>query len=894
MPVVCSLAWGAAFEPVPGAPAPPLAGLEPTHGQAATGGVLALTRDGIGIAGNAILYSIHGVALRFTAGNSDPPVSFIDPLPGLVNSFTTADTRNWAAGYRRYETAHFTGVWQGVDARYTTSTAGLTLTLLFRPGVDPAVAQFELTNSLTLDLLNDGSLRAGLGYSRIDPALVFGAPDAWQTSGNTRIARRARFDVQGTGRISLRVDAPDAGHPLAIEFRLPFPDMVTPAEQTRTFVRDTAGNVFAADILADAPGREAASGQGACGSLIGRPVACSDVVLYKYRPDGQLAFVTYLSGGRREAARFVGLSPGGTVVVAGSTESPDFPATRGTLQPEYAGPAPGVTGSGIDVAGDYFAALLDPETGVQIAGTFLGGPNHDQMGAAEIGADGTLYFLPKWLTPPSAGMPVSPGALQVQCAGDGCQNGYAARLSPNLERMLYGTYLPGVVQATAKLHSDGSVYYAGRDGAGFAPTPNAWQRAPAGGQDAIIARLDSQGATLVFATYAGTPKTDWILRIAVSPDGSVWASVSSFVECCVDIDDRLVHLDALGERLLADLGIAVGDIVVDSEGNLIATASGRFQASPEAPLANSCTAWEGAYLKLGPGGEQIFATYLPAGADYDFDGTSDLGLPALRTYGPEGVERFQVVEGKSMGVFLGCVVDAASFVNSDSVSPGEIVTLFGSGIGPREGAAFQFENGRAPTSLGRVRVLVNGEAVPLLYVSWNQVNAILPYSLEAGSRPAIQVVTDGEESNALSTPYVQRAAISLFRAGDSPLRPAAALNQDGSLNGPENPAMKGSVVVLFGTGGGATVPASIAGEITPLEARPLEVEPEIWIDNTLRATVEYAGAAPGLVSGVTQINARLPEDVPDNPRFPSGVVPLFVRTPGAGFVAGHVTVFVAP
>jgi len=40
-----------------------------------------------------------------------------------------------------------------------------------------------------------------------------------------------------------------------------------------------------------------------------------------------------------------------------------------------------------------------------------------------------------------------------------------------------------------------------------------------------------------------------------------------------------------------------------------------------------------------------------------------------------------------------------------------------------------------------------------------------------------------------------------------------------------DPAKNGSRLALFGTGGGATIPASIAGEVTPLEKRPLQTAP---------------------------------------------------------------------
>src|SRR6185436_7215784 len=120
----------------------------------------------------------------------------------------------------------------------------------------------------------------------------------------------------------------------------------------------------------------------------------------------------------------------------------------------------------------------------------LGGPGADSIGETAMGADGSLHFIPKWLVAFSAGMPVTRGALQESCAADPCLNGYAAHVSPSLDRLLYGTYLPGVVNATAKLHSDGSIYYAGSSGPGFAPTTTAYQQQTAGGYDGIVARLD--------------------------------------------------------------------------------------------------------------------------------------------------------------------------------------------------------------------------------------------------------------------------------------------------------------------------------------------------------------------------------------------------------------------
>jgi uncharacterized protein (TIGR03437 family) len=156
----------------------------------------------------------------------------------------------------------------------------------------------------------------------------------------------------------------------------------------------------------------------------------------------------------------------------------------------------------------------------------------------------------------------------------------------------------------------------------------------------------------------------------------------------------------------------------------------------------------------------------------------------------------------------------------------------------------------------------------------------------------MQVVSAGTPANQLSDSVVEQG-ISLFSVGNGA---AAALNQDGTVNSPQNPAQPGSTVVLFGTGGGQTVPPTVAGEVTPLVLRPLAYPPQVqtyspqWQnDYTTTLIVYWAGAAPGLVSGVTQINVTLPDVIPVVPGFAAGTLPLWVNQNEYGFYSGSVT-----
>jgi uncharacterized protein (TIGR03437 family) len=380
----------------------------------------------------------------------------------------------------------------------------------------------------------------------------------------------------------------------------------------------------------------------------------------------------------------------------------------------------------------------------------------------------------------------------------------------------------------------------------------------------------------------------------VAPDGSVWADVYSFVQCCVSGQYELIHLNATGTMLLANQPINVYQMVVNPAGDLFVLATGNFTVSPGALLSGPCgvngaNPGTDAYLELSPTGQQLFATYLPAGIG-GFDGADAQGTPYLDAFNNEDMTtgRVQVVQDQASGPFAGCVVDAASFNNQQIVSPGAIVTIFGSQLGPSQGVGFQLTNGLLPTTLGGTQVLVNGEPAPLLYSSYGQVTLIVPYSLVPFTTLTMQVMINGMPANPM-TVTVTDQGISLFSVSNSQ---AAALNQDGTLNSPQNPAQPGSTVMLFGTGGGVTVPPSVAGQVTPLVLRPLARFPVIQIGNEVMPTsAAWAGAAPGLLSGVTQINLQLPDVIPTVQGYPAGTLPLYLVEDS--FYGNSVTISVA-
>ena len=207
---------------------------------------------------------------------------------------------------------------------------------------------------------------------------------------------------------------------------------------------------------------------------------------------------------------------------------------------------------------------------------------------------------------------------------------------------------------------------------------------------------------------------------------------------------------------------------------------------------------------------------------------------------------------------ISAVSNAASY-SRGAVSPGEMVVLFGTLLGPSQLTHLQLDsNGKLSTTLGNTQVYFGGVAAPLIYVSATQLCAMVPYDV-AGS-VSTQVVVHYE--GLVSQPYtvaVAPSAPGIFSANASGQGPAAASNANGSTNSATNPAAPGSYVTFYLTGEGQlAVPGSDGAIATAADAVGSAVTVTI---GGVQAQVMYAGAAPGNTNGFAQVNAVIPSSL---------------------------------
>lgn len=213
----------------------------------------------------------------------------------------------------------------------------------------------------------------------------------------------------------------------------------------------------------------------------------------------------------------------------------------------------------------------------------------------------------------------------------------------------------------------------------------------------------------------------------------------------------------------------------------------------------------------------------------------------------------------SLGVSVGAVTNAASYA-AQSIAPGEIVTVFGSAMGPATLAYYAFDaKGLMPDTLAGAQILFNGIAAPLIYVSDTQSAAIVPFET-TGQQAQIVVRYNGGDSSPVTMPLTNTSP-GLFSADKSGSGPGAILNADGSYNSSGNPAVPGAVVVLWASGLGQLAPAPANGSIIPISPLPaLLYAPKVSIGGQ-EAVVDYAGPAPQAIAGLYQINCRVPAGI---------------------------------
>ncbi len=350
-----------------------------------------------------------------------------------------------------------------------------------------------------------------------------------------------------------------------------------------------------------------------------------------------------------------------------------------------------------------------------------------------------------------------------------------------------------------------------------------------------------------------------IRRVVSAVIETVVEGLSAPSEVAVDSDGSILVADP-GDGTVRKFGKAFSQvtplvgargIVIDSFGNVYAAGANRV-VKVLGDGSSITVAGTGQCCYSGDGGPAAAARLnAPWGLATDPSGNlyiADTGNDAIR-----------VATASASTFFIRSIANAASN-QAGSIAPGEILTIYGAGLGP-EGFLVPSQpgpGGLLPTDVSGSSVLINGTAAPLLYASAGQISAIVPYSLTGPS--AQLIVKAGNVSTAPFPLQIATSAPGLFTADSTGTGQARALNADGSVNSPSRPALVGTALTLFATGEGQTSPAGVDGRINGANAPQPALPVSVTMGGKL-AVVQSASGVPGSPAGVMQVTAIVPAGV---------------------------------
>ncbi|HLK68006.1 MAG TPA: SBBP repeat-containing protein [Bryobacteraceae bacterium] len=595
------------------------------------------------------------------------------------------------------------------------------------------------------------------------------------------------------------------------------------------------------------------------------PVYCQHSYLIKQDSSGNVLYATYFGGSSQDGATAIATDAQGNVYIAGYTYSADFPVTPGAFQTKNAGPVKPVIvvntqspygPSYVAAGGDAFVAKFASD-GTLVFSTLIGGSGSDVPSLIAVDASNSVYVAGSTSSPD---FPAVGSAVTSKPAGF-----FFARLNATGAALTYATYSAPSILAFDVDHA-GRAYLTGDAGGPYITVIDTsagavlnstllYAVAPKIGGAGVAIALNTSQHLFLAVSPAPLPPNPLVVTPPVRPLGASYILV----------------LPADASLILAETDIdqaQIDSLLLDSSGSafVFGHGTGPMPTTSIQLLRLPCSEAGGSFVgEFNSGGSILAATYFRQGDDT----AVSLSSPGhILYYNTRTSTTMQIDLTAPPAANFGCPENLASSLINQGIAPGEIFLLSGTGLGPIQGiAAAPNAANQYPTSLAGIQVLFGSQPAPLLFVQANEIHAVAPFAFPLASNlPVIQVQVGGQTVASLEVAaYSSDAAI--FAVNGQ----GAIINQDGTINTPDNPARLGSIVSVYATGTGYltdvnhTVLNPLAdGQVTPIP--PPYIVTSIYNPEVLFAgvagTTLFSGAAPGLIAGMTQINVQLPGALP--------------------------------
>jgi hypothetical protein len=484
--------------------------------------------------------------IRFAGANPEARVEARDKLPGYANFFFGSDPAAWRTHVASYEEILYRELWPGIDLVLRITPDGLVWESLAQPGAPPDQVRFDYEGA-AVQRLGDGSVRLETGLGTIfhqwasratgvfsrrpgpqeapprdDPgALVwstFLGGSSWDYGVDLETDPAGNAIVTGWTDFSDFPATPGAYDETWNGGRDIYVAKLSAAGDSllwSTFVGGSADD-YGFNVLLEASGAVLVAGATLSsdfpttpGALDPSPNGDVDLCYIGLTAGGDsLLFATYIGGSGEDHVLTLVADGAGGVVMAGSTDSADFPTTPGAFQENFGGVVDGY----VLKASSWGDSL--------IWCTYLGSDSLDIVGWGSVASDGTIV-VPGASESPN--FPTTPGAYDETF--NGLRDAIVARLSADGTTLLWSTFVGGDtldVGRSAVVDALGNVVFCGATfSADFPTTPGAFDETSNASFDGFVAKLSASGGQLLWSTYYGGTDDDVVKDCQLTSSGFV-------------------------------------------------------------------------------------------------------------------------------------------------------------------------------------------------------------------------------------------------------------------------------------------------------------------------------------------------------------------------------------
>ena len=468
--------------------------LESSDGPSASG-LIDRDRDVSEVEGNGKGCETLVVRTTFVGADHDPIAHGVDRMDFTCNYFIGDDPAEWRTDVPNYRAVLIEDIYPGIDLTYYSKDNQMEYDLEVAPGADYSRIQIRYDGTENIELADDGALVVTTAWGEIREL----APIVYQDNGDSRQTVSCEYVIGNDNTFGFSLgDEVDRSRSVIIDPMLVYSTYLggNDTDQGLGIATDASGSAYVVGVTlsTDFPLLNQLPGQSV-------PHASWDGFVTKLTSAGNgYVFSTYLGGNDEDQCEGVAVDASGAIYLTGATESTDFP-TRYPYQMSNNG------------SKDVFVLKLSSTGNSIVYGTYLGGSSQDIGYGIAVDASGSAYLTGRTYSsvfPRTNAYQSTLGggcdAFITKMSPAGTSLTYSTYLGGNGNDIGYGIAVDGSGAAYVAGQT-GSTNYPTVN-----PYQAAYS---GGGGDAFVTKMIGAGTSLVYSTYLGGSGGDAANAIAV-------------------------------------------------------------------------------------------------------------------------------------------------------------------------------------------------------------------------------------------------------------------------------------------------------------------------------------------------------------------------------------------